>query len=214
MPVMQTKMGSALLDCASTRRQCERNDATARRRVILAASANDHDVLTAVDLIDSRSRVAGCRQLGLPQESSSKFVEGAKFLVEVGGTDKEQSAGGYHRATVVVAPGVFHSFCNEVRILAEWNFPADLAAVEINGIERAPGRRDGRITIRIAKKNIPFVSVFLPVRVLGCNACIHGAGVPSGDKKFDYFIDAAAQVTEARHATAAFPDNARQLLSR
>jgi hypothetical protein len=57
-------------------------------RVFTAAGGYDH-VLASIYFVGGWGGVPGERKRRLPQEFASRFVEGPKFLVEVGGSDKE-----------------------------------------------------------------------------------------------------------------------------
>ena len=79
------------------------------------------------------------------------FVVGAEFLVEVGRADEEKASGGDDRATIVFCAGVGLALCGQLRILAEGNLPNVFPGIQIDGVERAPGRSHGGIALRIEK---------------------------------------------------------------
>ena len=121
--------------------------------VLAAAPGRDHDVLPAVDHVQARRRVAACRQLVLPEHASRALFERPDFLVRRGG-DEDHAAGRRHRAAEVERSGVANALRDELRVLAERHLPDNLPLDEIDGVERAPGRRDRRHAVRIEEQRI------------------------------------------------------------
>src|SRR5260370_2946032 len=78
-------------------------------------------------------------------------MEGAYFFVEVGCAKNEPPAGGDGGPAVIFCAGVLLSLRSEFRVFTEWNFPDIFSGVQINGVQSAPGRSDGGISIRVEK---------------------------------------------------------------
>ena len=106
------------------------------------------DVLPAVDHVDARRRVAAGRQLMLPEHRPECFSNARIFSSAVAAMKITPPA-------VATAPpkfmraGVADALRDELRVLAERDLPEDLALDEIDRVQRAPGRRDGRHAVRI-----------------------------------------------------------------
>src|SRR6202040_1219810 len=111
------------------------------------SSGRDHYILASRDGISGGRRIARKRQRGLPQQLAAGFIEGAKFLVEAAGSDKQQSARGYNCASIIFCSRIRHAFRRERRILAEINLPYKLSRIQIDRVERAPGRSDRRVAV-------------------------------------------------------------------
>src|SRR5690606_844779 len=129
-------------------RQREGDVLITRRRPHLPAAGRDYDVLPPVDLVRGRGGVASGRKVGLPEDLARPFVEGAELLVRRG-TDEDQAAGGHGRPAVVLCPRSRDSPRRQLLELAERHCPQVFTGVQVDGVERSPGRLDGRIALRI-----------------------------------------------------------------
>src|SRR5260370_33816525 len=78
-------------------------------------------------------------------------MEGAYFFVEVGCAKNEPPAGGDGGPAVISCAGFLLSLRSEFRVFTEWNFPDIFSGVQINGVQSAPGRSEGGISIRVEK---------------------------------------------------------------
>src|ERR1700704_2842408 len=80
---------------------------TSRRRLgVFAPTGGDDDELAAIHFVGGRSGVAGKRESRLPKPCTGGLIKGAEFFVEVGCSDKQQSARGNDRAAVIFRAGV------------------------------------------------------------------------------------------------------------
>src|SRR5262245_3657826 len=120
--------------------QRERHVRAARWCAVLAAAASNHDVLPAIHYVHRRRGTAGKGQLRFPEQFASELVVGVELLVPTGGTDEEQPVRSNYGPAVIVRTCVRDAFGDQLGILAERNLPADLSLVQIDGVERAPGR--------------------------------------------------------------------------
>src|SRR2546429_1366306 len=110
----------------------EGNVNTTRRRfqVLPSAGCNDH-VLAATDFIGDGRRIAGKRELGLPQQFSCGLVKRAKLLVIVRCTDEEESTRRHDWPAIIFAAGVRRTFGSKLGIFTQRNLPRVLAGVEV-----------------------------------------------------------------------------------
>ena len=81
----------------------------------------------------------------------------------VGGTNEEKPTGGHQGPAVILASRVANTFRHELRKLSERDLPGDFAAIQIDGVERAPGRRDSRVAVGVEKLIVAIVGVFQPM---------------------------------------------------
>src|SRR5207247_478852 len=148
-----------------------------------------------------------------PEQLAGELVERMKLPVEARRADEQHAARGDDRTTVVVAAGVGQPFRGQLRILAERDLPADRAGVEIDRVERPPGRRDGRVAVGIEKDALAVAAVLEPARVARQPRI--PALVDTRDQELDHVVDVArAHVGERRHAARVPPDERRALLAR
>ena len=135
-------------------RQREGDDRVAGlRRVLAAAAGGDGDVLPAVDHVEARRGVAAGGQLVLPQHASRALLERPDLLVR-GRGDEDHPAGRRHRAAEIERAGVADALLDQLRVFAERHLPDDVALDEIDGVQRAPGRRDRRHAVRIEEQRV------------------------------------------------------------
>ena len=74
-----------------------------------------------------------------------------ELLIVIGRPNEKDAAGGYHGPSVILASGVAHPFFHQLRKLTEGYFPHDLSRIQVDRIQSAPGRFDGRVAIRVKK---------------------------------------------------------------
>src|SRR5450759_4209537 len=155
-------------------RQCERDKRAARRPTgsyirasgrtgavsTVAAKRRDHDELFAVHLIRDRGCVAGVYHHRLPQQLASILIEGPKFPVEVRGTDEDQPAGSHDGAAIILGTRVLQTLLGEFRILTERNLPGVFSRIQIDRIQRPPGRRHRGIAVGVVPLMVPGEVVF------------------------------------------------------
>src|ERR1700722_17816684 len=82
------------------------------------------------------------------------------------GADKQHPTRSHNRPAVVLCTGVLYAQFDQVRILAEWNFPQVVPRLEVNCIECSPRRRNRRITVWIEEFSIASESVSILARRL------------------------------------------------
>ena len=139
-------------ECRAALRQREGDDRVARlRRVLAAAAGGDHDVLPAVDHVDARRGIAAGGQLMLPQHAARVLFERANLLVRRRG-DEDHAARGRDRAAEVERAGIADALRDQLGILAERHLPENVPLDEVDGVQRAPGRRDRRHAVRIEEQ--------------------------------------------------------------
>lgn len=80
------------------------------------------------------------------KELAGILVEDTKCFVSRR-ADEDQVASCNQGAAIVLCPSRWGPTLGAFGIFAQWNFPFDLARVEIDGIQRTPWRLDGRIAL-------------------------------------------------------------------
>jgi hypothetical protein len=81
----------------------------------------------------------------LRTEERARGVERAELAIEVRGTDEIESAGGDDGPTVVLGAGVGQPLGRQFGVTRRENPPREIARVQVDGVQRAPWRRDSRI---------------------------------------------------------------------
>src|SRR6185312_2713746 len=64
---------------------------------------------------------------------------------------KKEAARSHNTAAVIFGAGIPQSLLRQLRIFAKRNFPNELAGIEIDGVQGAPGRLNSRVTVGIEK---------------------------------------------------------------
>ncbi|WP_433983767.1 hypothetical protein RBB78_23855 [Tunturiibacter empetritectus] len=96
----------------------------------------------------------------MPEEGAGAAVEGAEGVVEVGGGDEDDAAGGDDGTAVVFGAGVFEALGGELGIVAEGDLPEVAAGVEVDGVESAPGWLDGGVAVGVEEFAVAGEAVF------------------------------------------------------
>ena len=175
----------------ASRRQRERDDRIARLRAVLAAAPRrDHDVLPSIDHVQARRRIAARRQLMLPEHASRALFERPDLLVGRGG-DEDHPAGRRNRAAEVQASGIADALRDELRVLPERHLPGNLPFDEVDRVERAPGWRDRRHTVRIQEQWIAIDGVAI-------GTILDGAEPVDGRRLVDVDVQHVEHGIEAR----------------
>src|SRR5687767_2486903 len=104
-----------------------------RDREFPAAGRCDHDVLFAVDLVNRRRGEAAVRKSVRPELLARAAVERADLEIARAGAET-QPAGRDGRPAEVFRAGLGNSAPRQLFMLAQRNFPRELAGVEIDRI--------------------------------------------------------------------------------
>src|SRR6185437_605066 len=124
------------------------------------AADGNRDVLTAVHRISAWRRVTARGELMLPEHAAGLFVERAELLVPRA-ADEHQTSRRIDAAAEIFGSGLRNTPRFQCRIFAQRLLPSELAPIQIDRIQRSPGRFDRRITELIEKSNVAFV----PIRI-------------------------------------------------
>src|SRR5437867_10895739 len=134
--------------------ECKRDVARRYLGSRLAAAGRDHDELPAVDLVGGGRCVPGGGERRRPQQCPRGLVEGAELAVVVRRPDEYQAARGDERTSIVLAARGGRAVRRELAILAQRDLPDVTTGVQVDGAERAPGRRYRRVSIRVQESPV------------------------------------------------------------
>ena len=135
-----------------------------------------------------------------------------KFAVAVRRANEDEAASRDHGAAVILASRVANSLGHKLGILTERNFPGNLTGIEVNRVERAPGRFHGRVAVRIKKFVIAIRGVFQSERPRGLES---GRGNRSVLARHQVVHQPAhflsRELRESRHSPATFANHCSDL---
>src|SRR5579871_5218882 len=137
-----------------------------------------------------------------------------ELLVETRRADEKQAAGSHYRTSIVVAAGILQSFGRQLGNLAERNLPTDLALIEIDRVQCAPGRRNRGVAVGTEEDHLSIGAVLEPVGVLRRALGIARAILAAHQELHDVIDGRIPERREARHAAAALPYDCRNLQAR
>ena len=106
--------------------------------------------MLTVDGISAGGGVAAGGKLVFPEELSVAFVEGVELFI-LAAADKDQSPGGDDGAAEILGAGGGDAFGGQLGELAQANLPGEIAGVEVDRGQQAPGRLDGRIVLLVVE---------------------------------------------------------------
>src|SRR5262245_10040834 len=144
---------------------------------IAAAACRDNDELPAAlpAQKSDRSGMPACVELGRPEFFPRLGVEGPETAV-VCAADKNQAAGRHDRPPEVGRASRRRPFRHELIHLAERSAPGDFSRVQIDGVERAPGRLLAGVLVLIPEAGILAPRTRSPVSGLrACRLRLHRA---------------------------------------
>src|SRR5581483_9526586 len=194
-------------------RQGKRHIRSTRWRPELASARGDHYKLPPVGLVHGGGGIAGSRKGSLPKQFTGGFVENVELPVAVCGANKEETAGCHHRSTIVLAAGVAHSLFRQLRVLAEGDSPRDLAGVEVNRVQGAPGRLDCRITVRVEELVIAVIHVLLFYGPRTLADRLDAPILAREQVSYDRILSFRRHLGKTRHAPVPLPDDGFDLLA-
>src|SRR5688500_12926473 len=144
---------------------------------LTAATGSDHDKLLPAHRISRRRRVAAGFHLVFPNQLAGIFVEGVEPLVHRR-ADEHQPARRHQRSADVECAGWRKSLLLQRGICPQRHLPANLASIQVNRVQRAPGTLVDGESVRIAEVMMPRVHIRNLLRPTELDiACDHFLGV-------------------------------------
>src|SRR5262249_46349663 len=117
-------------------------------------------VLPPIYHVGAGGGVAARRELILPKQFAGRLVESVELLV-LCAADEDEAAGGDYRAAKILRPGRRQTARLQLRILTEDDLPGELALIQVDGRQIAPGWFDRRIGVLVQEAKVAGMVVSL-----------------------------------------------------
>src|SRR5260370_15177485 len=112
---------------------------------------------------------------------------------------------------IIFAARVAHSFGGQLRELPKRNFPFDFAVIQVDRVQRAPGRCDGRIALRVKKFIVAVHRVFERAWELFAERRGELSVFGGGEQSSQRLDNVLPEGSEIRHPSATFADDLRNI---
>src|SRR5579885_3256146 len=140
--------------------QCKRHIHSPGPRLrVLPSTSRDHDELPPIHLVGCRRGVPGKGQSRLPEQLARGLIKRPELLIKIRRPDKQQTSCRDNRPAIVFRSRMGHALRRQLRVNAQRDLPRILPRIQIDRVQRAPGRRNGRVPVWIQELQIASESV-------------------------------------------------------